>query len=129
MTTTTRTCGDCTLCCKLMGVPELKKPAARWCPACDQGRGCSTYDERPPSCRNFQCFWLMDEGFPDDFRPDRIGALASFNDTPDSVVLHVDPARRNVLRKPEVRALVDALLKSYAKVFVVNGKDSALVQR
>lgn len=126
---TTRQCGDCTLCCKLMGVPELKKPAARWCELCDQGKGCSAYEERPPSCRNFQCFWLMDENFPDEFRPDRIGALASFNDTPDSVVLHVDPARRKAMRSREVNAMIDALLKVYARVFVVSGKESALIQR
>jgi uncharacterized protein len=124
-----RTCGECTLCCKLMGVPELKKAPASWCGDCDQGKGCTVYDTRPPSCRNFQCFWLMDENFPDEFRPDRIGALASFNDTPDSAVLHVDPARPKALRSKETRALIDALHKIYAKVFIVQGKESALLQR
>lgn len=127
-----RECGDCTLCCKLMGVPELKKASARWCEHClrgdDAGHGCGVYDERPPSCRNFQCFWLMDANFPDEFRPDRIGALAAFNDGPDSAVLHVDPARRNVLSRPEVRAMMEALGKVYPRVFVVNGKESALIQ-
>lgn len=89
-----RNCGECTLCCKLMGVPELKKPSAKWCVSCDQGKGCTVYEERPQSCRNFQCFWLMDENFPDEFRPDRIHALAAFNDVKDSCVLHVDPAKR-----------------------------------
>ncbi len=126
---TARACGECTMCCKLMGVPELKKPAARWCASCDKGVGCRVYDERPPSCRNFECFWLMDEAFPDDFRPDRIGALAAFNDAPDSVVLHVDPARPKAMRSPEVKAFIDALLKAYARVFVVVGKESALIQR
>lgn len=129
MTTDARSCGECTLCCKLMGVPELKKPSAKWCPDCDQGKGCTVYDTRPPSCRNFQCFWLMDENFPDDLRPDHIGALMAFNDTKDSMVLHVDPARKRALSSPPVKALIDALLKTYPKVFVVNGKDNALIQR
>ncbi|MGQ9372000.1 hypothetical protein [Azospirillum sp. ST 5-10] len=124
-----RTCGDCTLCCKLMGVPELKKPAARWCDACDRGSGCTVYAERPPSCRNFECFWLMDEAFPDDLRPDRIHALAWFNDTPDSAVLHVDPAHPRALRSAPVDALIQALLKVYARVFVMCGKDSAMLTR
>ncbi|WP_448190165.1 hypothetical protein [Azospirillum sp. sgz301742] len=128
-TTSSRTCGECTLCCKLMGVPELKKPPARWCESCDQGKGCTVYDERPPSCRNFQCFWLMDENFPEDFRPDRIHALAAYNDTPDSCVLHVDPGKPKAMRSAEVRALTDALLKTYAKVFVLIGKESALLTR
>ena len=126
---TSRTCGECTLCCKLMGVPELKKPSAKWCESCDQGKGCTVYEERPNSCRNFQCFWLMDENFPDDFRPDRIHALAAFNDTPDSVVLHVDPAKPKALRSPAVRALIDALHKVYPRVFLLSGKESALLQR
>ena len=112
-----------------MGVPELKKPSAKWCSSCDRGKGCTVYDERPPSCRNFQCFWLMDENFPDEFRPDRINALAAFNDTPDSAVLHVDPAKPATVRKPEVRAMIDALLKAYPKVFLLSGKESALIQR
>lgn len=124
-----RTCGSCTLCCKLMGVPELKKPPARWCASCDQGTGCTVYAERPPSCRNFQCFWLMDENFPEEFRPDRIHALAAFNDTPDSCVLHVDPAKPKAMRSAEVQALTDALLKTYAKVFVLSGRESALLTR
>lgn len=128
-TTSARSCGECTLCCKLMGVPELKKPSARLCGSCDVGKGCTVYEERPPSCRNFQCFWLMDENFPDEFRPDRIHALAAFNDTPESCVLHVDPAFPKAMRSAEVRALTDALLKTYAKVFVVTGKESAMLTR
>lgn len=124
-----RSCGECTLCCKLMGVPELKKPSAKWCADCDQGKGCTVYETRPPSCRNFQCFWLSDEGFPDDFRPDRIGALAAFNDSPDSAVLHVDPAKKRALSSPRVDALIKALLKTYSKVFIVQGKENALMQR
>lgn len=124
-----RQCGECTMCCKLMGVPERKKAPAKWCEDCAQGQGCTIYDTRPPSCRNFQCFWLMDENFPDEFRPDRIGALASFNDTPDSVVLHVDAARPKAVRSREVKALIAALQNAYAKVFIVQGKESALLQR
>ena len=124
-----RSCGECTLCCKLMGVPEIPKPSAKWCADCDQGVGCRVYDTRPPSCRNFQCFWSIDEAFPDEFRPDRIGALAAFNDSPDSAVLHVDPAKKRALTSPRVDALIKALLKTYSKVFIVQGKETALMQR
>lgn len=33
------------------------------------------------------------------------------------------------MSSPKVNALIDALLKSYAKVFVLSGKESALIQR
>jgi hypothetical protein len=112
-----------------MGVPELAKPTARWCADCEQGTGCRVYDTRPPSCRNFQCFWLMSEDFPEEMRPDRCHALVSFNDTPDSVVLHVDPAYPRTLQSRPVRQMIDALLKVYERVFVLNGKDSAMMKR
>ncbi|MCW2246488.1 hypothetical protein M2352_002079 [Azospirillum fermentarium] len=124
-----RSCGECTLCCKLMGVPELKKPTAKWCVSCDKGKGCTVYDTRPPSCRNFECFWLMNDDFPEEMRPDRINALVYFNDTPDSVVLHVDPAKPATVRSKAVQGLIDGLLKVYAKVFVLSGPDSAMLTR
>lgn len=128
MTTTERTCGACTLCCKLMGVPELKKPSAKWCSDCAQGEGCTVYETRPPSCRNFKCFWLLDENFPEEMRPDLIHALMAFNDGPDSCVVHVDPSFPRAMSSKPVNALIDALLKTYPKVFVQSGRESALIQ-
>jgi len=29
-----RACGNCTLCCKVNGVPELEKPVDEWCKHC-----------------------------------------------------------------------------------------------
>jgi len=71
----------------------------------------------------------MDGTFPDEFRPDRIHALAAFNDTSDSCVLHVDPGQPKAMRSAEVQALTDALLKAYPRVFVMSGKESALLTR
>src|SRR5262249_20143690 len=44
-----RQCGDCSLCCKLLNVPEVGKPANDWCPHCRPGHreaactGCTTW--------------------------------------------------------------------------------------
>lgn len=124
-----RTCGTCNLCCKLLRVTELNKPEGRWCRHCVRGQGCGIYEERPKSCRNFQCFWLMDETFPDDLRPDRCHAFAAFNDTPDSVVLHVDPAHPDAASRGPAADLIPALLKVYERVFVVCGNEKALIHR
>ena len=36
-----RQCGDCSLCCKVLGIPELNKPKDAWCPQlCAAGTGC-----------------------------------------------------------------------------------------
>jgi hypothetical protein len=60
---TGRSCGDCSLCCKVLDItePELKKPAGEWCKHCTTGVGCSIYKERPQVCRGFGCEWLVDD--------------------------------------------------------------------
>lgn len=64
-----RECGECTLCCTVTMVPELKKPVNTLCDKCDNG--CTIYDERPDSCKKFKCQWLRgDLNF--DMRPDKI---------------------------------------------------------
>ena len=57
---TARACGDCTLCCKVMAIEELAKPAGQWCRHCKPGRGCLIYDSRPAECSAFDCLWLID---------------------------------------------------------------------
>ena len=59
----TRACGACSLCCKVMGVPEVKE-RHDWCPHADPGHGCKIYEERPAPCRTFSCRWLLDETLP-----------------------------------------------------------------
>jgi hypothetical protein len=124
-----RSCGNCTLCCKLLRVPELAKPAGEWCSACRRGQGCGGYARRPPSCRNFECFWLLDDGFPDELRPDRCGVVIAFNDDPDSVVLHVDPARPGALAEEPAAALVPVLLRHYRQVCIACGDERAMIER
>jgi hypothetical protein len=66
-----RTCGSCMMCCKVFNVPELDKPAGRWCVNAKAGVGCSIHDARPVSCRMFQCFWLASPTLGDEWKPDR----------------------------------------------------------
>lgn len=67
----TRECGSCTLCCRVIGVNALNKPANIWCEHCDPTSGCQIYEERPDECRVFMCLWLNDERLPDWARPDK----------------------------------------------------------
>lgn len=70
-----RTCGSCTLCCKLVPVEELGKGAGERCKHVRHGKGCSIYERRPWSCREWSCMWLKgDEGGKDlDLsRPDHV---------------------------------------------------------
>jgi len=65
-----RKCGSCSLCCYVLDIDELNKPANTWCQHCRPGNGgCDIYADRPPVCRGFVCQWLrdgsvLDYGFP-----------------------------------------------------------------
>ena len=55
-------CGSCTLCCKILDVPQLGKAAGVWCSSCTPGQGCGAYEERAQVCREFECIWLQTKG-------------------------------------------------------------------
>jgi hypothetical protein len=67
-----RTCGGCTLCCKLPRIAEVEKPRDVWCRHCDIGKGCKIYSDRPTVCKDFECWWLRHEEMPEELRPDRV---------------------------------------------------------
>lgn len=87
-----RSCGSCSLCCKVMSIPELEKPAGSWCPNVRLGSscgGCAIYETRPESCRSFACAWL--DGFlPENLKPDRSKAVVTASNA-GWLVVHVDP--------------------------------------
>jgi hypothetical protein len=106
---TPRTCGSCSLCCKLLAIDELDKPAGRWCRHCRPGRGgCSIYADRPDVCRGFHCGWLdgvvgnywyplrshlvLTRGDPDD-RRDQYGRPVSWH------LIYVDPDYPEIWRR------------------------------
>lgn len=68
-------CGGCTVCCTVMAVVELQKPARR---ACDHvcPAGCRIYERRPQDCREFQCVWMRGAfGVDLSLRPDACGIM------------------------------------------------------
>jgi hypothetical protein len=72
MKSTGRTCGTCSMCCKVLSIdaePGFIKPADTWCQHCRPGRGgCSIYADRPSVCRGFACEWLISD-IPDLWNP------------------------------------------------------------
>lgn len=68
-------CGDCTACCTVLAITELKKPARR---ACDHvcRSGCRIYENRPQVCRQFLCVWMRGAlGTAPALRPDSLGVM------------------------------------------------------
>ena len=88
--TSGKQCGDCSLCCKTMVIPELKKPKDVWCPNFARGLGCSIYADRPPSCRDFSCHWLIDPGMGPEWKPNKCKMVLASRQ--DALAVHVDPS-------------------------------------
>jgi len=77
LTSTTRTCGECTACCEgwLEDVSLQMRPGKLF-KNFNSGT-CSIYEDRPfEPCRRFVCGWLQDNSpLKDAMRPDLIGAI------------------------------------------------------
>ena len=85
-----RQCGDCSLCCKVLGIPELDKPKDAWCPNFASGTGCRIYEDRPPSCHDFSCRWLNDPAMGPEWKPSVCKMV--LDSRPRLLTVHVDPA-------------------------------------
>lgn len=121
---TKRECGSCTMCCKTMGVIDMDppKPIHTWCAHCDKGKGCRIYEDRPPSCRGFDCIWLQDEFgvMGPELRPDKTGVVLQplIN---GAVVAHCDPSRPTAWRHPKLLPILKRLAAAGFPVSVEAG--------
>ena len=68
-------CEDCNLCCKLPQIndPAFSKPSYQWCEHCEPGIQCNIYNDRPLTCKTFECIWLNADVGP---RPKKAGFFA-----------------------------------------------------
>lgn len=101
----------CSLCCRVMGITELNKPANQWCQHFDKGVGCKIYGERPGSCSSFKCVWLASQdkknnmaAWPINMRPDKQGVIFDMQNIEGklSLILHVDEKRHFKINDPYV---------------------------
>ncbi len=119
-----RSCGTCTLCCKLIGVTDLEpeKPAGQWCSFCDRkGGGCNAYDERPEGCSNFSCLWLAGIG-DDRIKPERCKVVLSFAES-GILQVHVEPTRSTTYKA----GVIGKFLSQYKQPYVVIIGDACYV--
>jgi hypothetical protein len=85
-----RTCGSCSLCCKLMRIGELEKPNGRWCSHCKPGKGCLIYDSRPEECQTFNCAWLRSSDLGEVWYP--LNSKMVVDAKGPWITVHVEPA-------------------------------------
>lgn len=120
-------CGGCTMCCRLLGIPELKKPVGEWCLHCKKGVGCNIYDSRPNSCIEFEC--LYRQGLiPSDlnYRPDKskvVFATASNG----MIAAFVDPNYPNAWEKEPIYTVIKAIVNEMGKLVVGWGESQRKV--
>lgn len=76
-----RTCGSCTVCCHILEVKALAKPAGVLCEH-STGTACGIYRDRPSACATWHCLWRKIGALPDALRPDRAGVMLSLATDP-----------------------------------------------
>ena len=95
-----RKCDGCTVCCTVLMVPELQKPMYEMCKFCD--KGCTIYNERPQSCRDFECGWLKGE-MSEDMKPDKAHFMVEhFPDNIPLVGVYPEKGYEDTWKTPEV---------------------------
>lgn len=94
-----RSCATCTLCCTVLGIKTLEKPANAHCPHCALSAGCTIYDARPYECRAFHCAWLFVPDIDAAWRPAESGMVLHFDADAGRMQVHVDPERPESWRR------------------------------
>lgn len=96
----TKLCGSCSLCCKLLEIEALDKPAGKWCKHCAPPKGCAIHADRPDECRQFTCGWLAMPELTDDWFPARSKIILFLSEEGKQLNAVVDPAAPSAWRQP-----------------------------
>jgi hypothetical protein len=111
-----RSCGTCTLCCKVMKISELNKPQGAWCPNCKAGNGCTVYAERPRECRDFNCGYLTNPELGEEWKPSHSKIVVVPVPGGKRIAVHVDPQRPDAWKQEPYYST----LKRWAAMAVAN---------
>ena len=117
-----RDCGTCSLCCTLLRVDPIGKPAGRDCVHQRPEGGCGIYDSRPSICRGYQCLWLQG-GLEDDERPDRTRGVVDLQTTGIGLRLDIREAEPGAFDKSPSLAAIAARYRTQMPVRITNASD------
>ncbi len=119
-----RECGSCTLCCKLLHIPEFDAPAGIWCSQCDVKKGCKIHGNHPKQCKDFKCLWLLDVGL-DIHRPDKSKMVMKFvkahQDGVTQLQIYCNDGYPDAWKIPYVKAMIDKLTDSGGRTIIIYG--------
>jgi len=92
-------CDGCTLCCKFPVIPEVNSKVNEYCQYCKEEVGCEIYEERPESCRIYECAWkqMISQMLivSKELRPDKCHVL--FEKYSDNVIVGVTEKELSLL--------------------------------
>ena len=119
-----RACEGCTLCCKLLPVRALEKPAFKWCTHCSPSVGCNIYADRPGQCAAFKCVFLLDLDLPEEWRPSKSKLVLAVEPSGGGLEVYVEPGRPHAWREePYVSGLRQVALRmerAFVTIYVGN---------
>lgn len=102
-----RSCGSCSVCCTVLRVDELAKPAGRDCEHQRGEQGCGIHASRPTVCRGYHCLWLQG-GLEDEERPDQTGGIVDLEPAGAAVRLGIREIRPHAFdESPALRAIAE----------------------
>ena len=113
-------CGNCTQCCRHLYIPETDSKEGDLCKYCEENIGCTIYENRPESCRIFECCWKQMQYAHIDLRPDNCGIL--FEKWSDYVIVGSVETMPNVLSNL-IRNQIGYFQREGISVLVVNQKE------
>lgn len=87
------------MCCYILAVGALDKPANAWCVHCPTKRRCAIYDSRPQECRDFNCGWLTTAKIGDEWNPRRSRMVLGAEHDGFRLSVYVHPDRPNAWRR------------------------------
>jgi len=130
-------CGACNLCCKLLGVPDINKPARMLCWWTGVHGGCARHAEKHTdpqllACAQFKCLWLESQTHEDQtkrmprhLRPDLSHVVIGPPDRNDDTLAYVqvDPDYPRSWQAPEIKSYLDGIISRGGKLEVIIGDD------
>jgi len=130
-------CGACNLCCKVLHVPDIGKPANMTCWWTTIHGGCLRQADKATApelqaCAQWKCLWLEsqaheNEAFrqPYHLRPDKTHVVLGPQDRDDETLLyvHVDPAHADAWREPGVAAILNDIISRGGRLCIYVGEN------
>lgn len=114
-----RSCDACTLCCKVIGVPELTKPRGHDCNHCETGRGCRIYARRPSVCADFYCSYLLSPALGDEWKPLTSHLVLGYMADADVILVYTDPDHPDAWRREPYLARIKKWAATADKGYVL----------